>query len=128
MTRPQFFLRLSILSVITLMGSGFIAVSQESHRTDVEYLLWKWDYLGYDPWVALKYLNLDVSLRHSLVGKTESEVKKWFPILVMPENGTEYQKQYSDWVKETEFLWIDESAWVIEFENGKVKGFRLLKG
>ena len=111
-----------IITVLLLTGGG------DSHHTNLKHLLWKWRILSYDPAASLRYLEPDLAFRQSLHGKTRVEVNKWFPDLRSINNGNEYQKYYNQHLQNKDFLWIGDSHWGIEFEDGKVKKFRLLKG
>ena len=101
---------------------------QNSHRTNRHYLRWKKGKENFDPKVALQFIVVDRRFRLSLYGKTKAEIQKWFPNLRTPEQATEYQKYYNKYVEDIEFFWIGKSNWGLEFENGKLKQFRLLKG
>lgn len=102
--------------------------SDQSHRTNRQYLLWKSGKAAYDPAVALRFIGVDVEFRVSLRGRSEEEVRKWFPDLRSPDDASEYQRCYDQDIKEMSFLWIGDSAWGIEFDRGRVKEFHLWKG
>ena len=102
--------------------------SADSHHLSPRHFLWKHGLWPYSPEVALRYFNVDRELRLSLNGKTRSEITKWFPRLIPPAQADDYQRSYNKDVEDLDFLWIDDSAWGIVFEENRVKEFRLLKG
>lgn len=115
-----------VLAVVALLLLA--AGTTDSHHTDAKYIMWKLGWAQVEPETTLQYLNVDVRFRQYLRGKTKSEVKKWFPDLRPPSEANEYQQYYAQFLKEMDFLWIGESAWGIEFQEGKVKRFHLWKG
>ncbi|MEX2607840.1 MAG: hypothetical protein WD708_10885 [Kiritimatiellia bacterium] len=106
----------------------YVPAANESHHTNREYIRWKKGKTTYNPSVALRFLNADADFRLSLRGKTKPEVANWFPDLRSPTEANDYQQYYNQEINDVDFLWIGDSAWGIEFQNGVVKEFRLLKG
>ncbi len=107
----------------------------EHQSRNLKYILWKHGYVSYSPELALKFLNVDISFRHSLKRKNKAEIKQWFPDLRPLNNSNHYQSFYQDTIlrlypenRNFEFLWIGDSAWRIVFEKGKCTEFRIWKG
>jgi hypothetical protein len=78
----------------------------------------------------LKFINVDVKFKQGLIGKSKDEIIKIFPKLKEKEFSNDHQKSYLNvWsIQNKDFLWIGESAWIIIFEDGKLKHFIILKG
>lgn len=117
---------LYVLSVVAVFI--FAAATADSHRTNLRYLMWKHGWTQSAPQTATRYLNVDVKFREFLRGKTKAEVQKWFSDLRPLSAANSYQQYYNQQLKEATFLWIGESPWGIEFEDGRLKEFRLMKG
>lgn len=91
--------------------------------------MWKWGVANYKPEISLRYLNVDPSFRTSLNGLSKHEVKKWFPDLrteTKPQRYLDTNEPF--FISNPDFLWIGDSQWAIEFHDGKVSGFALIKG
>ena len=98
---------------------------QDSHHANIRHIGWKWGILPYDRDTVLRFLNVDVSFRDSLLGKTRSELETWFPKLALPD---EEQLQNYPILKTLEALSLDHSHWFLIFKNGKLVDFICLKG
>ena len=113
------------LLVLIAIGLG----SADDHRTNAKYLGWKFGLCRYNPATALRYLNVDVRFRESLVGKTKAEVMRLFPDLRPTTKANDYQRAYTRDVEGIDFMWIGDSGWGIVFDDdGRLKEFRLMKG
>jgi hypothetical protein len=123
-------MKLVVVVIIAFLLAGIILFlyTDDSHRTNLRYLLWKAGWLRFSPEVSLRYFGVDVEFRDSLVGQTREEIKVWFPDLRPIAQANSQQRYYEDDVRDTDFMWIGDSHWGIEFENGRVKRFRVLKG
>ncbi len=120
--------KIIFLGTIGIVLFSLVLGTLDSHHTNVKYLLWKHGWTGYEPLVALKYLNVDVSFRLSLQGKSKVEINELFTDLRPMGNANEYQQLYGPDLNDADFLWIGDSAWGILFDDGKVKDIRLFKG
>lgn len=107
---------------------GYGPDTENSHHTNRAYRQWKSGKGNYDPALVLRFLSADRKFKSSLRGKTKQEVQQWFPDLRPPDRANAHQRPYNQYIKDKEFFWIGDSAWGIEFVNGKVKEFLILKG
>ena len=116
----------AIVIAIALVPVVSVILRDDSHHTNLSYRLWKLGLYDYKP-EYLRFLNVDVDLRMNLVGEKLPEVKKLFPDLRSPEQVSGYQSHFTSEFGAEECYWIGDSNWLIEFEGGVVKEFRLMK-
>ena len=114
-------------AALTTAIVGFLATA-DSHHINLRYLLWKRHLWPYSPSLALRYFNVDTEFRTSLEGKTQQEIKQWFPVLYSKDESDAYQRCYAKDIADPDFVWIDRSWWGIHFREGKVNDIRLFKG
>ncbi|MFT5128298.1 MAG: hypothetical protein ACI8W8_001908 [Rhodothermales bacterium] len=117
---------LYVLSIVAVFI--FAAATADSHRTNLRYHMWKQGWTQNAPETAIRYLNVDAKFRESLRGKTKTEVQEWFSDLRPLSAANSYQQYYNQHLDQATLLWIGESPWGIEFEDGRLKEFRLMKG
>ena len=116
-------------SVLLIAGGAFFLATADSHHLNLRWILWKHHLWPYDEAIALRYLNVDVDFRKSLHGKTKSEILRFFPRLVSPDQPVNsMQAYYSNGMHDKDWRWIDDSNWAILFESGNVKDIEPIKG
>jgi hypothetical protein len=129
MKNPFKVLVLIALSALVFGGVFLFALPQNSHHTNFRYVLWKHHLYTYpENKPPGSFFGVDLQFRNSLIGKTKDEIRSWFPDLIPPKDGDPYQIAYYSDVSRTDFLWIANSNWGFEFEDGRVKRIRLIKG
>lgn len=102
----------------------------DSHHLNLRYILWKhhaWPFQRF----MLAYLNVDGDFNLSLEGKTKADIQRYFPVLIPPERAVnDYQKFYSrDMIEHhADCLWIDDSGYAVQFQDGKVVYVGPIKG
>lgn len=117
-----------VFLVIAVAAFAILFGTADSHQTNARYIAWKMGWSDYDPKVALRYLNVDVKFRKGLHGRGLSQVSEYFPDLRTLDKSNDYQSYYRGSITYEEFYWIDDSAWGIEFQNGRLREFHLFKG
>ena len=128
MTRRHRLLFGLILSVSTALLIVAMAIS-DSHRTNLRYLMWKHHLCSYQPDLSLRYLNVDVHFFTSLIGKSRSELKFWYPNITKVSPSDPARQHYKELVEQPGFMWLDHgSNWAIVFEDEKVKDIFVVKG
>lgn len=116
------------LTTILILGVGAFVAFDDSHHTNLPWLLWKHHLLPYNRERALRYLNADVDFRLSLNGKSNEQLRAWFPILSSIDSSDPFLAYCGDYVRDPEFRWIDGTRWGVIFEHGRVKEIVLVKG
>lgn len=123
--------RLMIMAILAAIVAGPLGIvilhSEDSHNLNFKYRFWKAGWGEFHP-DYIRFLNVDVEFRKGLIGKDLAEVERLFPDLHGQDEATEYQNYYSSYIDHADYQWIGESAWTIEFKNGRVKEFHLWKG
>ncbi len=79
----------------------------------------------------LKYLTSDGEFVLSLEGKTKEEIQRYFPVLIPPDRSVDdYQKFYNQYFIEhhTDVLWIGDSGFAVEFQDGRATFVGPIKG
>lgn len=117
------------IGIMALMIVCIALAFSDSHQTNIRYLMWKWRWTDYSPETSMRYMTCDGNFHKSLEGKTETEIRKWFPDLrveTKPDQYLDASKPF--FIDAPDFLWIGDTQWAIGFENDRVKGFYLIKG
>ena len=110
-----------VLTVVLLVGS------MDSHHTNIAYLLWKRQLYPYDSSRCLRYLNVDVPFRMSLVGKTITEAKSWFPDLTAVASPFDVTPDTKLPSADTAYYWLDGKGWALEVKSGRITDVILVK-
>jgi hypothetical protein len=119
---------IAMLAVIVVGALCIITLhSEDDHNLNFKYRAWKLGLTKFDS-DYVRFLNVDVDFRKSLVGKQLSEIEKLFPDLRKPDKANDYQSNYSDEIDHADYRWIGDSAWVVEFKSGRVKELHIWKG
>ena len=91
--------------------------------------MWKRGWANWSPDVCLRYLSVDASFRRSLHGLSKTEIREWFPDLRIEMKPEQYlDRSQPFYISSSDFLWIGASQLAIEFHDGKVTKFALIKG
>jgi hypothetical protein len=124
-------LRISVLVVaFALAGSGIVLSTIDAYQVNLRYILWKhhaWPYQRF----MLSFLSVDGEFTMSLHGKTKEEMQRHFPLLIPADRAiTPYQKWYSQSMirHPKDCLWIGDSGYAVQFEDGKVVYVGPIKG
>lgn len=114
-------------TLIAVPALLFTLHSEDSHHFNMKYRMWKLGWTDYDP-KFVRFLNVDVDLRHSLVGEDLESVERLFPDLRSKKKANEYQGYYAEGIEHRDYYWIGDTAWTVQFENGRLVEFHLWKG
>jgi hypothetical protein len=79
----------------------------------------------------LPFLSVDGEFVMSLRGKTKAEIQRYFPVLIPPDRAnTQYQQAYSKGMIEhhLDYLWIGDSDYAVQFEDGRAVYVGPIKG
>jgi hypothetical protein len=91
--------------------------------------MWKWGWADYSQEACLLLFSVDGSFKQSLHGLSKSQIQKWFPDLRIETKPEQYlDRNQPFYISSQDFLWIGASQRAIEFEDGKVTAFSLIKG
>jgi len=124
-------LRISVLLfVVAFAGSVIVLSTIDAYQVNLRYILWKhhaWPLQRF----MLSFLSVDGEFTMSLNGKTKEEIQRYFPLLIPSDRAiTPYQKFYSQSMIQHpgDCLWIGDSGYAVEFEDGKVIYVGPIKG
>ena len=121
---------LLLLAAFAFIGGLYFWGTIDAHQVNLRYILWKhhaWPQQRF----MLPFLSVDGEFTMSLRGKTRAEIQRYFPVLIRPELAiTEYQRFYSQDMIEhhRDYLWIGDSDYAVQFEDGKVVYVGPIKG
>jgi hypothetical protein len=121
---------LLLLAAFAFIGGLYFWGTIDAHQVNLRYILWKhhlWPHQRF----MLPFLSVDGEFSLSLKGKTKAEIQRYFPVLIPPELAiTEYQRSYNlEMVKHRrDYLWIGDSGYAVQFEDGKVVYVGPVKG
>jgi hypothetical protein len=105
-----------------------LRVIADTPQTNPRYVMWKWGWAGYSQDVFVKYFIVDSTFRKSLHDTDKREIRKWFPDLRRETKPEKYlDRNQPFFISSPDFLWIGATQWAIEFQDGKVTGFALIK-
>jgi hypothetical protein len=116
MKHRWFWRSIVVFSTLLILGATTALGTDDNHKTNVKYLMWKHHLYPYSGELALRYFNVDVDFRMSLYGKSKKEVQRWFPVLQPINHSDSYLQYCGDEVKQPGFVWIDGTRWGILFE------------
>lgn len=120
--------RLLIAAATVSIGLiGALLGTLDDPRINVPYLAWKHGFRDFDP-AVLRLLGRDPKFIEALEGKTETELRAWFPDLRTPDRANPNQQHYQALTARRDLRWIGESLFVVEFERGRVARICLWKG
>lgn len=101
--------------------------SENSHHLNYKYLLWKNGWGEFNP-DYLRFLNVDIDHRQSLIGKSLTEIEELFPSLHdTTQPIADFQTDHLHISPHSDYRQIGGSDWVIEFEHDRVKTFHCWK-
>jgi len=115
---------LFVLSTVIFGGILIFILPQNSHHTNLRYILWKHHLYPYESGGA--FLNVDVPFRLSLIGKSQQEIMTYFPSLQSPKQAGSYEMANSPSSIGKTYFWL--GLWRFEFTGGKLSDLRLVKG
>lgn len=130
MTRRFIVRALVLLVSVAFVGCVALLSVIDAYQVNLRYILWKhhaWPHQRF----MLSFLSVDGEFVMSLKGKTKTEIERYFPVLVPPDRAiTPYQKFYSqDMIQhQNDYLWIGDSGYAVQFEDGKVAYVGPIKG
>jgi len=118
---------LVVLFLFILIFTLFLLI--DHHEYNLVYNLWKIGLFRNELKNNTKYLTVDAKLINNLKGKTKTEILKWYPDLRVEQHPEIYLDRGNPfYINSSDFLWIADTQWVIEFENEKVIDITLIKG
>lgn len=130
MTRRFTVRALVLLVSVAFVGCVVCLCVTDAYQVNLRYILWKHHVWPYERFM-LPFLSVDGEFVMSLKGKTKIEIERYFPVLVPPDLAiTPYQKFYSrDMIQhQSDYLWIGDSGYAVQFEDGKVIYVGPIKG
>ncbi len=119
-----------VVGLIVVAGASLILAilgTADSHHTNARYLAWKW---GINPGHTdgIRYLNVDVGFRKSLLGRPFADLQRLFPA-VQPASESAIGMGYLSLSSPSARLFcIGHSGWYVEVEDGIVRSIELHKG
>ena len=117
-----------IIAVCLVLLILALKVISDTPQTNPRYLMWKWGRTGYSQDVFVKYFIVDSDFQRSLHGMSKKDIRKWFPDLRRETKPQRYlDRSQPFFISSPDFLWIGATQWAIEFKDGKVTGFALIK-
>ena len=122
-------LLLIAIAFSTFASSGLFAhLYNRDDAMSLRYILWKKGLHPRPDDIFLHALLTDQYGKNEIIrGKTKEEIKDLFPD-IHEQSVNKYQKIYDKDLTGQDYVWIGESAYIIEFKDGKAERLSIMKG
>lgn len=119
-----------VAAIVIFFGGWALTYPSASDPKNIKYVLWKADLYKLNLDVATAAMVGDRNRDRLVVGKTRSQLRDKFGLLLSPSDASPYFRgcyQNSPW-KGRDVVFIGQSSWMVVFNGEKATNLVLIKG